>query len=109
MKEIEFVCYNSAFENATPLKNQQKLCRMLLSKKDKYGILPYRQNFSIGRQKQIAMAVIVNDTYSMDKAESFIRKQADKFGIEIDMEREIDDSWFRRVKNNQLDGQTGCD
>lgn len=98
-REVEFVCANSDFAGfKDQLEKHNRLYDIL---KQNEGIIAYRQDFSDGDTKQYSFAVILLD----DERLSFVRKQADKIGLEIDLISEVPERFVDRVIRKELENQ----
>ena len=90
--EIEFVCVNSEYSNATPLERQEALFRDL---QQLASVFVYRQDFSDEFHTQVSMAAIPFTV----KAELEVYECAKKHGVEIDL---VDTRSYSESELNRL-------
>ena len=94
--EIEFVCVNPSFCDATDQKDQDALFAAL---KSVPGIIVYRQDFDVHN----SMAAIIKDE-SDTEAPKKIEQLAKKFGVGIDLENDISQSMIDDIVTGRLEG-----
>ena len=94
--EIEFVCVNPNFCDATDQKDQDALFAAL---KSVPGIIVYRQDFDVHN----SMAAIIKDE-SDTEAPKKIEQLAKKFGVGIDLENDISQSMIDDIVTGRLEG-----
>jgi len=99
-KEIEFVCHNSEFCDATDLKQQKKLFSSLKRLK---GVMPYRQDWSDKDNKQISLAVVITDKENESKLLKTIKQIAKDLNVKIDIIDYINDSKLDSILNKTLE------
>ena len=96
--EIEFVCVNPNFCDATEQKNQDALFDAL---KSVPGIIVYKQDFDVHN----SMAAIIKD--EDDKlAPAKIQQLAKQHGVGIDLENDVSQSMIDDIVTNRLEGLT---
>jgi hypothetical protein len=102
-KEIEFVCVNSYYENATPLERQERLYDALQALP---GVFVYRQDFTNGDEMQVMMAAVLIDP----SQEAAVLRLAAEHGVEIDLNGEVhytpeEFAWKRKeVESGRIEG-----
>lgn len=98
VKEIEFLCANSRYPGYKEnLRKHQELYQRL----QRPGLLPYRQDFSEGRDKQYALAVIILDP-AMEK---YALQQAREVSLPIDLEQDAPAWKVDEVRQGRADYQ----
>jgi hypothetical protein len=97
-KEIEFVCCNPDYPNATKSTNQHALMNSLSSVP---GLHVYRQDF--GDQQSLA-AIVKHDApkHTMRTVISLAKRH----GVNVDMVNDVDDKHIDNVVNRDLEGIT---
>jgi hypothetical protein len=97
-KEIEFVCSNAEFKNATSPESQHSLMTALSSVP---GLHVYRQDF--GDQQSLA-AIVKHDApkHTMRTVTSLAKRH----GVNVDMVNDVDDKHVDNVVNRDLEGIT---
>ena len=91
--EIEFVCVNDSFPDATKQEQQDELFAAL---REVPGALVYRQDFG----EHNSMAVIVRDEDAIPE----IKRLAQENSIAIDMYNEVSERFIDSIYNNTLEG-----
>ena len=91
--EIEFVCVNDSFPDATKQEQQDGLFGALLAIPD---AIVYRQDFG----EHNSMAIIVRDEDTIPE----IKQMAQKNGIAIDMYNDVSEKFIDSIYNNTLEG-----
>ena len=91
--EIEFVCVNDSFPDATKQEQQDELFASL---REVPGVLVYRQDFG----EHNSMAVIVRDEDSIPE----IKRLAQENGVAIDMYSDVSERFIDSIYNNTLEG-----
>jgi len=94
--EIEFVCVNPNFCDATDPKKQQALFNAL---KRVPGIIVYRQDFDVHN----SMAAIIKDE-SDSVAPEKVQQLAKQHGVGIDLENDISQSMIDDIVTGRLEG-----
>jgi hypothetical protein len=97
-KEIEFVCCNPDYPNATKATSQHALMNSLSSVP---GLHVYRQDF--GDQQSLA-AIVKHDApkHTMRTVTSLAKRH----GVNVDMVNDVDDKHIDNVVNRDLEGIT---
>lgn len=93
--EIEFVCVNPNFCDATEQKNQDALFNAL---KSVSGIVVYRQDFGVHN----SMAAIIKDEND-SIAPKKIQKLAKQHNVEIDLENDISQDMIDDIITGRLE------
>ena len=93
-KEIEFVCVNSGFDDATNDKKQLELKSEL---QQIPGVVVIHQDWSDEGNQQLSLAAIVTDRDNYRSIASTIKKLAAKHGVAIDMINDVDDNYVDRA------------
>ena len=96
--EIEFVCVNPNFCDATEQKNQDALFDAL---KSVPGIIVYKQDFDVHN----SMAAIIKDEDDKN-APAKIQQLAKQHGVGIDLENDVSQSMIDDIVTNSLEGLT---
>ena len=91
--EVEFVCVNDSFPDATKQEQQDELFAAL---REVPGALVYRQDFG----EHNSMAVIVRDEDAIPE----IKRLAQENSIAIDMYNEVSERFIDSIYNNTLEG-----
>ena len=91
--EIEFVCVNDSFPDATRQEKQDELFNSL---REVPGILVYRQDFG----EHNSMAVIVRDESSIPE----IKRLAQENDIQIDLYKDVSERFIDSIYTNELEG-----
>ena len=94
--EIEFVCVNASFCDATDQKSQDALYQAL---KSVPGIIVYRQDFS----EHNSMAAILKQGATKQTARQ-IATLAKKHNVGIDLENDVSNSFIDEIYNGTADG-----
>jgi ParB-like nuclease domain len=97
-KEIEFVCANPRFPNATDPKLQKQMYAEL--KKIK-GVMPLFQDHSDYSEGQSSLTAIYKDSAVRDK----ILKLAKQLDVGVDLERSVTDDYVDRAIHGEHEGQ----
>jgi GNAT superfamily N-acetyltransferase len=95
--EIEFVCVNPDFKDATAATAQTALYKDLQKLE---GVLPYRQDWGDG---QLSLAVIILDRTKEKELETKILALAKKHGVELDMYNDADPWKVNEIMDGELD------
>ena len=96
--EIEFVCVNPNFCDATEQKNQDRLFQALRAVP---GIIVYKQDFD----EHNSMAAIIKDEEDTD-APKLIQKIAQQYKVAIDLENDVSQSMMDDIITGRLEGLT---
>ena len=96
--EIEFVCVNPNFCDATEQKNQDKLFQALRAVP---GIIVYKQDFDAHN----SMAAIIKDEADTD-APKLIKKLAQQYKVAIDLENDVSQGMMDDIVSGRLEGLT---
>ena len=96
--EIEFVCVNPNFCDATEQKNQDKLFQALRSVP---GIIVYKQDFD----EHNSMAAIIKDEADTD-APKLIQKLSQQYKVAIDLENDVSQGMMNDIVSGRLEGLT---
>ena len=96
--EIEFVCVNPNFCDATEQKNQDKLFQALRAVP---GIIVYKQDFDAHN----SMAAIIKDEADTD-APKLIKKLAQQHKVAIDLENDVSQGMMDDIVSGRLEGLT---
>jgi hypothetical protein len=96
--EIEFVCANPDFPDATDPELQQQMFKEL---KKIPGALPVLQDQGDYSDGQMSLSVLYKDS----STEMFIKKLANRLGVEIDLIQGRSRDYYMRAKAGQLEGQ----
>ena len=96
--EIEFVCVNPNFCDATEQKNQDALFDALRSVP---GIIVYKQDFDVHN----SMAAIIKNEDDKN-APAKIQQLAKQHGVGIDLENDVSQSMIDDIVTNRLEGLT---
>jgi hypothetical protein len=94
--EIEFVCVNPNFCDATDQKDQDALFNAL---KSVPGIIVYRQDFDVHN----SMAAIIQDESNTDIPKK-IQQLAKQHGVGIDLENDVSQSMIDDIVTGRLEG-----
>ena len=97
-KEIEFVCANPEFPNATDPVLQNKL---FVELKKIPGVIPLYQDQSHYSEGQKSLTAIFKDT----KAKEQILKLAKHLGVQIDLMQPVSDDYVDRAIRGEHEGQ----
>jgi hypothetical protein len=93
--EIEFVCCNPEYPNATDPETQLRMFERL---KKIEGAIPLLQDWDDG---QTSLSVV----YSTPNVGKEIKNAARQIGIEIDLIQNVDDNYVDRIIRGEHDGQ----
>lgn len=96
--EIEFVCVNPSFPDATPLEKQDELYNALQLIDD---VIVIRQDWDHMSDGQMSLSVI----YSSDEQRQQILQLAQNIGVEVDIEDSVSASYVHDAANGTLEGQ----
>ena len=99
-KEIEFVCVNPRFPDATDPALQKKMYRGL---KQIDGVVPLWQEWGDYSEGQASLSAIYQDSASRDK----ILSLAKQLGVEVDLEQAVSDDYVGRAMRGEHEGQQG--
>jgi hypothetical protein len=94
-KEIEFVCVNPAYDDATKQHEQDALFQAL---KDVPGVIVYRQDFDIHN----SMAAILKSNADVKE----IKALAKKHNVKIDLTKNVSDRFIDALYTGDLEGVT---
>jgi len=97
-KEIEFVCANPDFCDATDPEQQQQLYQQL---KKIPGVIPVYQDQSDYSAGQFSLAAIYQTTAQQRQ----IKAAARALGVAVDLARTVDDDYVDRAVRGELEGQ----
>jgi hypothetical protein len=97
-KEIEFVCVNPGFKDATNNQAQAKLYQFL---KKVPGVIPLWQDWSHIETGQKSLTAIYKDP----AVRSTIIKAANTLGIAVDLEQDVDSNYVDRAVRGEHEGQ----
>ena len=97
-KEIEFVCANPEFPDATDPELQKQ---MYLGLKQIPGVVPLFQDQSDYSEGQYSLTVIYKDR----AVRSQILKLAKQLGVQIDLEQPVSDKYVDRAIRGEHEGQ----
>lgn len=96
--EIEFVCANPEFADATDPKLQRKMYTWL---KTIPGVIPLYQDQSHYSEGQYSLTAI----YKGSKTRRQILALANRLGVKVDLERPVSDDYVERVLRGEHEGQ----
>lgn len=99
MKEIEFVCCNPEFEDATSPQAQEALMHSLRTVP---GLATYRQDWGEGQTS--LSSVIRRD--APRHVEQTIRRLAKRHGVEVDLVNDVDDRHLDELYNGTKENVT---
>lgn len=99
-KEIEFVCVNPQFPDATDPALQKKMYRGL---KQIDGVVPLWQEWGDYSEGQASLSAIYQGSKNRDK----ILLLAKKLGVEVDLEQAVSDDYVDRAMRGEHEGQQG--
>jgi hypothetical protein len=99
-KEIEFVCVNPQFPDATDPALQKKMYRGL---KQIDGVVPLWQEWGDYSEGQASLSAIYQDSDSRDK----ILSLAKQLGVEVDLEQAVSADYVDRARRGEHEGQQG--
>jgi GNAT superfamily N-acetyltransferase len=99
-KEIEFVCVNPQFPDATDPALQKKMYRGL---KQIDGVVPLWQEWGDYSEGQASLSAIYQDSMSRDK----ILSLAKQLGVKVDLEQAVSDDYVDRAMRGEHEGQRG--
>jgi len=99
-KEIEFVCVNPQFPDATDPALQKKMYRGL---KQIDGVVPLWQEWGDYSEGQASLSAIYQDSDSRDK----ILSLAKQLGVKVDLEQAVSDDYVDRARRGEHEGQQG--
>jgi ribosomal protein S18 acetylase RimI-like enzyme len=99
-KEIEFVCVNPQFPDATDPALQKKMYRGL---KQIDGVVPLWQEWGDYSEGQASLSAIYQDSMSRDK----ILSLAKQLGVNVDLEQAVSDDYVDRAMRGEHEGQRG--
>ena len=97
-REIEFVCANPDFCDATDPEQQQQLYQQL---KKIPGVIPVYQDQSDYSAGQFSLAAIYQTTAQQRQ----IKAAARALGVAVDLARPVDDDYVDRAVRGELEGQ----
>jgi 8-oxo-dGTP pyrophosphatase MutT (NUDIX family) len=97
-KEIEFVCANPQFDDAT---NPELQKQMFIKLKQIPGVIPLWQDWCDYSEGQKSLTAIYKDRAARSK----ILSLAKQLGIEIDLEQPVSDDYVDRAIRGEHDGQ----
>jgi hypothetical protein len=97
-REIEFVCVNSDFPEATSRKSQQRLLDALRAVR---GILVYRQDFSDSSHTEVSMAVVVLGRPVAPIARQ-VQSIAQIIGVPVDVTGELSEQKLAQILASRL-------
>lgn len=101
-KEIEFVCVNPNFPNATDPELQKRMYQGL---KQIGGVIPLWQEWGDYSAGQASLSAIYKDRSARAK----ILKLARQLGIQIDLEQPVSDDYVDRAMQGEHEGQLSED
>lgn len=99
-KEIEFICANPEFCDATDPVKQQQLYKALTKIP---GVIPLYQDQSEYSEGQMSLTAIYQDRPSRQK----ILALAKQLGVKVDLERPVSDDYVDRAIRGEHEGQQG--
>jgi hypothetical protein len=99
-KEIEFVCVNPRFPDATDPALQKKMYRGL---KQIDGVVPLWQEWGDYSEGQASLSAIYQGSKNRDK----ILSLAKQLGVEVDLEQAVSDDYVDRAMRGEHEGQQG--
>jgi predicted nucleotidyltransferase len=99
-KEIEFVCVNPQFPDATDPALQKKMYRGL---KQIDGVVPLWQEWGDYSKGQASLSAIYQGSKNRDK----ILSLAKQLGVEVDLEQAVSDDYVDRAMRGEHEGQQG--
>lgn len=99
-KEIEFICVNPEYPDATDPKLQKQ---MYLGLKKIPNVIPLLQDWDEYSEGQKSLSAIYKDKESRQK----IFALAKQLGVEIDLERPVSDDYIDRAIRGEHEGQQG--
>jgi len=99
-KEIEFVCVNPQFPDATDPALQKKMYRGL---KQIDGVVPLWQEWGDYSEGQASLSAIYQGSKNRDK----ILSLAKQLGVEVDLEQAVSDDYVDRARRGEHEGQQG--
>jgi GNAT superfamily N-acetyltransferase len=99
-KEIEFVCVNPQFPDATDPALQKKMYRGL---KQIDGVVPLWQEWGDYSEGQASLSAIYQGSKSRDK----ILSLAKQLGVKVDLEQAVSDDYVDRAMRGEHEGQRG--
>jgi hypothetical protein len=97
-KEIEFICVNPQFPEATDPELQKQ---MFVKLKQIPGVIPLWQEWGDYSEGQISLSAIYKDRAARSK----ILSLAKQLGVEIDLEQSVNDSYVDRAIRGEHEGQ----
>jgi len=97
-QEVEFVCANPDFCDATDPAKQRQLYQQL---KNVPGVIVVYQDQSEYSEGQFSLSAI----YQTAEQQRQIKTLARKLGVAVDIEREVDDNYVDRAVRGELEGQ----
>jgi hypothetical protein len=97
-KEIEFVCVNPQFPDATSPELQKQ---MYLGLKQIQGVIPLWQEWGDYSEGQASLSAIFNDR----SARSKVIVLAKQLGVEVDLEQPVSDDYVDKAIRGEHDGQ----
>lgn len=97
-KEIEFVCVNPQFPDATDPKLQKQMHEKL---KQIPGVIPLWQEWGDYSEGQASLSAIYKDR----SARANILKLAKQLGVSVDLEQTVEDDYVDRAIRGEHDGQ----
>jgi len=96
--EIEFVCVNPQFDDATDEEIQKKLYYTLQTIP---GVIPLWQEWGEYSEGQKSLSAIFKDR----AARSAVLRAAKQLGVTVDLEQEVDDEYVDRAIRGEHEGQ----
>jgi len=99
-KEIEFICVNPKFPNATDPKLQKQ---MYIGLQQISGVIPLLQDQSDYSEGQYSLTAI----YKGSESRSQILKLAKQLGVQVDLEQPVSDDYVDRAIRGEHEGQQG--
>jgi GNAT superfamily N-acetyltransferase len=99
-KEIEFVCVNPQFPDATDPALQKKMYRGL---KQIDGVVPLWQEWGDYSESQASLSAIYQGSKNRDK----ILSLAKQLGVEVDLEQAVSADYVDRAMRGEHEGQQG--
>lgn len=101
-KEIEFVCVNSEFADASSSESQK---RMYADLKKIPGVTPLWQDWSDDEQTQLSLTAIFKDP----KVKQHVLAAAKRNGMKVDLVQPVSDDYVDRAIRGEHDGQVNED
>jgi hypothetical protein len=97
-KEIEFICVNPQFPNATDPELQKQ---MFVNLKKIPGVIPLWQEWGDYSEGQLSLSAIYKDRAARSK----ILSLAKQLGVKIDLEQSVNDGYVDRAIRGEHEGQ----